>query len=186
MWKIVIGLVLLAVLVTAVVVLVVTSVSKGDEENTNQPQEDTIGNMHSENINTIDGDGGEYIDNSGYGEDGYGEDGYGEDGDTEITNVGGTVESFKIRNQYGGNITNTGMTIPVGTTEPLTIEVTPEGAEATLSWTSTTDSVYAVVENANDETGMTVNVTGLAKGSGTITFTVGDISVDFEVYVNNG
>ena len=89
-----------------------------------------------------------------------------------------TVESVRI--MYS-NITKTDFTAKVGEQVPLRASVEPVGIEEEIIWTSSNTDVFEVVPNT---TGTNATVYGIGKGNATLTVTVGDKEATCIVRVN--
>ena len=166
--KMLIGILILAVLCVAVVVLLATTektINFPDDEQTAQIEETPL--IPGETDNEVIP--GPIIETAGPSEP----------VDETPSPVAPTVESVTIRYQ---NSPRKEFTAKISEQVPLNIKIEPAGVEAEIEWLSSNTTVFDVVET--DTTHIKAKVTGKAKGSGTLTVRVGDVEATCIVRVS--
>lgn len=207
-WKLVIGILLIVVLIAAVVVILVTSLGQKDQNN---PTGDDGPNInHGDGVNTKPGDDNNDGENPNGGEnpDGENPDGENPDGQNpddqnpDDQNPDGEgnpddqnpddqnpdggedkppiASGLQVKSRYANPVTE--FTVQINESQEVTAIITPSNVTSVPVWSSSDESIVAVV--AKDETGIKATVTGVAKGTVTITCTVDGISYSFLVRCN--
>ena len=164
----------MVVLIAAVVVLLVTSLSESDS---NEPVDDTPPDPNiesNEGVNTLPGNDPD-PDSDTPGGPTTPDDQVEPDPTQEPEPV---INSITIYTQYGTSTTD--FTISVGTTEPLTCVTNPEvdleELNLTPQWSSSDENVFVVLPDGS--------VTGVGTGTATLTLTLGDLTTECVVRVN--
>lgn len=193
-WKLIIGVLLIVVLIAAVLVIVVTSLNdKPDEtpnDDGNKPgysQHDNVDNKPGTNPdgntpsdgNTGDGNTGDG-NNGNTGDDGNGNGEGDGDGNGQTPDNTTKVTSVSLKSNYADPFLD--MTISVNEKQTLTCIITPSDATTSVPvWTSSDESVFAVVPDGPD--GLTATVTGIAVGDEKVTVTVDGVSYTADIRV---
>lgn len=184
LWKMIIGALLLGILIIAVIVLLVTSITGREPAEDDQDQDS--GYKADEGVNSVvgnddDDNGGLDIDipditdlTGGDGDDSTGGDTQGSSAVTSLvlqTSWGRDLPAYSGSGDYDYDLT-----IGVGESLELKCIITPEDTTEKPVWESDDDSIVMVLQSGK--------LTAVGKGTAKLTVTVGDVSVSSVVRVN--